>query len=231
MRLRRSNLSAEDFFDIASKDGFRIHFGQFAEDAFIVNFFNQRRDGFYVDVGCHHPTRLSNTYLLHRVFGWRGVNIDANEQSIKQFNRARPDDINIVAAISDVEEEHSFFTFKSAAVNTLDPKMAEKQRSSFAFSEEKSVVARRLDSILSEVLSEGEQVDYLNVDCEGFDVRVLQSNDWTRWRPALVSVELHDFNIIEPMSHPAVAYLHSVGYALRSFQWVTGLFARREATI
>ena len=51
------------------------------EDLNILNFFKNKRDGFYVDVGCFHPKKHSNTYFLYKR-GWRGVNIDMEEEKI-----------------------------------------------------------------------------------------------------------------------------------------------------
>ena len=39
------------------------------EDLYILN--NLGKKGFYVDVGCHHPTRLNNCHLLY-LNSWRG---------------------------------------------------------------------------------------------------------------------------------------------------------------
>ena len=77
--------------------------------------------GFYVDVGAFHPFRFSNTALLHLHKGWCGVNIDASPEAIALFNVHRPNDINILAAVSDEETELEFVTFNKGNVNSLDP--------------------------------------------------------------------------------------------------------------
>ena len=35
------------------------------EDTNILSYFNNKRNGFYVDVGCFHPINRNNTYLLY----------------------------------------------------------------------------------------------------------------------------------------------------------------------
>src|SRR5690554_2751995 len=52
--------------------------------------------GFYVDVGCNHPTLFSNTYGLYRK-GWRGVCIDANQELIDLYALYRPKDKAVAA--------------------------------------------------------------------------------------------------------------------------------------
>ena len=56
----------------------RYSFSQEGEDLLIDRMFDGQSVGFYVDVGAHHPTRFSNTYLLY-LRGWRGINIDATQ--------------------------------------------------------------------------------------------------------------------------------------------------------
>ena len=74
-------------------------YSQFGEDMVINEFFVDFI-GRYVDVGCYHPIKYSNTALLHKK-GWSGVNIDLNSISIELFNSCRKNDKNIVACLSD----------------------------------------------------------------------------------------------------------------------------------
>ena len=55
-------------------------------------------NGFYVDVGAHHPYYLSNTYIFYRQ-GWRGLNIDAMPGSMALFEKNRPRDINLESGV------------------------------------------------------------------------------------------------------------------------------------
>ena len=50
--------------------------------------------GKYVDIGCYHPIKYSNTALLYKK-GWTGINIDLNKTSIDLFNFTRLRDKNI----------------------------------------------------------------------------------------------------------------------------------------
>ena len=43
------------------------------EDLEIIKHFEGISNGYYVDAGCYHPLRLSNTYLLYKK-NWRGIN-------------------------------------------------------------------------------------------------------------------------------------------------------------
>ena len=63
-------------------------------DLVIERIFKNKNDGIYIDVGCNHPIKYNNTYLLYKK-GWHGLNIDLDKKSIDQFNKLRKGDINI----------------------------------------------------------------------------------------------------------------------------------------
>ena len=64
---------------------FFFNTSQFGEDKKIIKLFEKNKKGTYVDVGCFHPTRQNNTYLMYKL-GWSGVNIDLNPLTIELFD-------------------------------------------------------------------------------------------------------------------------------------------------
>ena len=56
------------------------------------------RNIFYVDVGANSPIINSNTMLFY-LKGYRGINIDAQEEIIEDLNTFRSRDKNILALI------------------------------------------------------------------------------------------------------------------------------------
>jgi len=184
-------------------------------------------EGFYVDVGCFHPVRLSNTFSLYKK-GWSGINIDAKRGAMENFREQRPQDINLHAAISDVRERKTFYEFESATVSSFDEEhVAEwKER-------DRIVDEYELETVpLTDVLDEHEvprNFDLLDVDVEGFDLRVLKSLDFTRYRPKLILVEIHDTNAARVTEHPIYAYLADKGYVLEAYALQTGFFIDESA--
>ena len=77
-------------------------YSQFGEDIIIKKYF-KNFIGKYVDIGCYHPIKYSNTALLYKK-GWTGINIDLNKTTIDLFNFTRLRDKNIFACLSDREK-------------------------------------------------------------------------------------------------------------------------------
>ena len=46
---------------------FFFHSSQLGEDKKIIKLFKEKRNGTYLDLGCFHPIRQNNTYLLHKL--------------------------------------------------------------------------------------------------------------------------------------------------------------------
>ena len=65
------------FGQVFCRENLRPAYAQFGEDQVLDELVGTKTRGFYVDVGAHHPHRLSNTHLLY-VRGWWGINIDPN---------------------------------------------------------------------------------------------------------------------------------------------------------
>ena len=71
------------------------YYSQFGEDKILDELIPKDfNNGFYVDVGCGHPVKNNNTYLLNKK-GWYGINIDLDNENINLFDIYRPSDQNI----------------------------------------------------------------------------------------------------------------------------------------
>ena len=146
------------------------------EDLIIADLTKNINNGFYVDAGCYHPLHLNNTYLLYKR-KWNGINIDISEFSIKLFNFMRPDDVNINSAISDSENEISFYYQKKLSQLSTIKKNISTERMQGKI-KEKKIKSFTLNSVLKNSKFKNRQIDFLNIDIEGADFEALRSLDF-----------------------------------------------------
>jgi FkbM family methyltransferase len=159
------------------------------EDTAILNYFKDRKNGFYVDVGCYHPIHRNNTHLLHTQ-NWSGVNIDTSKFSIDLFNFMRPKDLNYNCAISDKNENIKLFYQKELSqLSTIEKSQAESVFQGEI--KEKEINAFTLDEILSRDKYKDSKIDLLDIDVEGADLKVLRGLSFDKFKPELVCVEIH----------------------------------------
>lgn len=182
-----------------SREEFResnISFSQFGEDLLILSYFSnykalERFKGFYVDIGAFHPFKLSNTVLLYKL-GWHGLNIDCDQDKIELFNRLRPRDINVCAAIANSNKEMTLLRYPMSATNRLSNKYADEQLSLCGEVPVDQLVikTKSLETVLLENNLENNRIDYLNIDVEGMELEVLEGIDFSKRMPQLISIEI-----------------------------------------
>lgn len=194
--------------------GGRIHYSQEGEDIILRRLFEGLENGFYIDVGAHHPFRYSNTCLFYKL-GWHGINIDPLPSSLDLFNRFRPRDINIMHGVSTKEELMTYYIFNDAAFNTLSDSRAQeliRQENDINLITTTRVRTLRLDRILNDNIDTGRTINFMNIDAEGLDLDVLQSNDWETFRPTFLLVEIHSSSFKDVSRSKINLYLEAVGY-------------------
>ena len=165
------------------------------EDTAILDYFKDKKSGFYVDVGCYHPIHRNNTYLLYKQ-NWRGVNIDVSQFSVELFDHLRPDDLNYNCAVSNKNETVKlFFQKELSQLSTTENDQAKKVFQGNI--KEKEIQAFTLDEILNRDKYKNVKIDFLNIDVEGADFKVLNGLSFQKFNPELICVEIHDKEIKE----------------------------------
>jgi len=165
-------------------------YSSYGEDLIISNFFKNKNNGFYVDVGCYHPLEGNNTYLLYKK-KWKGINIDVNPLSVELFSHSRKNDLNINLAVSNKKSKIKlYFRKKINMLNTVSKKLA-KIHFQNGF-QEKTVRADTLNSILKKSKFNNKSIDFLNLDIEGNELSALKSLNFKKYKPKLICVEIHN---------------------------------------
>ena len=101
-------------------------------DLIIDRMFSKVEKGVFIDLGCNHPIKFNNTYLLYKR-GWRGINIDLDPKNIRLFNLERPKEINICKCVSSNNSKKDLFFFHPGSpINSLEKKTT-KDKSNFFF--------------------------------------------------------------------------------------------------
>jgi FkbM family methyltransferase len=189
-------------------------------------------DGFYVDVGAHHPYRYSNTCFFYKR-GWRGINIDAMPGSMAEFRKQRPRDINVESGIGRQAGTSKLYVFNVPALNTFDEDLARARCNDvWRVIRTVDVPIAPLSEILKQHLPNERTIDFLTVDVEGSDLDVLQSNDWNRYRPSVVLAETLGRSLDDLALDPVTGYMRSLGYVayaktVNTTFFVDGIFTQQ----
>ena len=153
--------------------------------------------GFYVDVGAHHPRRFSNSYHFYEN-GWRGICIDPVPGGSRLFAKNRSRDIFLDIGVGECEEELTYYIFEDPAYNTFSEELL--KDIPYEPIEKRIVRILPLSKIFDENLPGGVIIDFLSIDAEGFDLQILRSNDWQRYRPHAVIIEEMSVNSLNDIA-------------------------------
>jgi FkbM family methyltransferase len=189
---------------------------QEGEDQILRRIFEQKKNGFYVDVGAHHPKRFSNTYLFYNR-GWSGINVDAMPGSMRAFNKIRPRDINLEVGIGEQQGSLDYFVFNEPALNGFSRDLSDQRNEADSAYRIESVVKVDLfplQQVLGNYLPAGQVIDFMSIDVEGFDFHVLKSNDWKKYRPTYVLVEILGSSFHEIDQSDIGQFMRNAGYVL-----------------
>ena len=189
-------------------------YSQEGEDLILSRLFGDRMDGFYIDVGAHHPKRFSNTYYFY-LRGWRGINIDPMPGSMQIFNKLRKRDINLEIPIFNERKKLKYFQFNESALNGFSASLSAERNGKQGF---KIINVIEIEGVpLKELLLEHmpvdiNTIDFMSIDVEGCDFEVLQSNDWITYRPKVLLVELINSTLNRLEDEPIFHYLKEQHY-------------------
>lgn len=198
-------------------DGYALKsYSQEGEDMILRRLFEKQQTGFYVDVGAHHPKRFSNTYFFYKQ-RWNGINIDAMPNSMKIFERIRPRDINIEKPISDKKQVLTYYAFNEPALNGFSKELSaerENSNNNYHIIFEKDIETTTLEEIFDENLPKNQQIDFLSIDVEGLDFMVLKSNNFKKYKPKVILIEILGSSLNDIEKDIISEYLQKFNYSI-----------------
>ena len=170
--------------------------------------------GFYVDAGAYHPISHSTTYLLYKR-GWQGVCIDISKKSCDLIKNVRPNDHVFNVATSDIDGELFFQdnNLISLTHETTDIETAGSTR----------INANSITTILK-TAGINRQIDYLNIDTEGAELKTLMGIDYQNLNPKVISVEIHAQDIEAALKTDVALFLKDRGYSCVACNVITYFF-------
>jgi FkbM family methyltransferase len=203
----------------------------FDEELIIRDFFQDRRAGVFLDVGCAWPIDSNNTYYLEKHLGWTGIGIDALAEYAPAWKQERPASRFFSYLVSDRSD--SAQTFYRSANPGLSSATRENATGRFV-GENLETEEIQIDSITLDDLLDREgvtRIDLLSMDIEGHEPAALAGFDIDRFQPELVVVEAGKV-LTRDKTDPVARYFEAHGYELiekyRRFDGVNRYFKRKE---
>lgn len=190
-------------------------YSQFKEELVIRHFFDDRRGGFFVDVGAYHWKNASTTLYLEKHLGWTGFAIDAQGHLRAGYEKNRPGTRFFHYIVTDHSGTEETLHLAGPISSTKASHIADVGRAydrpdvvEYAQSHPRptaSVPTITLNELLD---AQGvEKIDFLSLDIEQGEPAALAGFDIDRFAPELVCVEA--FPTVQAQ---LLAYFEAHGY-------------------
>ena len=124
-------------------------------------------------------------------------------------------DINLEIPVSAHKENIPFYVFNEKGLNTFSQELAKKHedesKGRYRTEETINLTTDTFTNILEKYLPKNTEIDFLTIDAEGFDFKILQSNNWKKYRPKIILVE-NDLPLLEFINSKVYQFMQTQDY-------------------
>jgi FkbM family methyltransferase len=209
-------------------EGMIASYAQSGEDVIVAGILDQFHltRTTYLDVGAFRPIYANNTYIFYQK-GSRGVLVEPNIDLIPELRAKRPGDTVLNVGVGLTEQSAAdYYCLSLPEWNTFDKAEAERRVAANGGKVKIERVVKMPLIPINRIMAEHfppNGPDFLSIDIESLDLAVLQTIDFTRFRPKVMCVET-----LIPMTfrmEPAITkFLASQGYEVRGMTCVNTIY-------
>jgi len=174
-----------------------MYYSQFEQDKIVNDYFNNKTEGFFVDIGAADGIKFSNSKFFEEI-GWKGICIEPNPKAFKDLIKVRTNKC-VEKAVSNKVEIAKFFQitegpeqlsglvdeFNEAAIYRINNDLQQNQ-SDYEYIE--------VECDLFENIVDQNRIDFLSLDTEGNELKILQSIDFDKFDIEVITVENNDYD-------------------------------------
>ncbi|UPT70054.1 MAG: hypothetical protein M0D53_13080 [Flavobacterium sp. JAD_PAG50586_2] len=139
---------------------YNISFSKSGDDVQLMKLINNRTPGAYVDIGCWHPVKASNTYFFY-VRGWKGICIDPNPELKVLYDQLRPKDNFVNAGVGESGSSLEYYMFEESSMNTFSYDFVKKHNAESKIIKKLEIPLYSLKEILDANLDKNDRLDFL----------------------------------------------------------------------
>jgi FkbM family methyltransferase len=164
-------------------------YSQFFQDMWVLQKTNQKRGGFFVEFGATDGIYLSNTLQLEKDFGWTGILAEADPSWHRALvaNRIAKIDKRCV-----LDQSGLLVKFASAKSPSLSSTVDTMSNDEHAQARREHTVIEVETVSLNDLLSDHgapRRIDYISVDTEGTEYKIMNEFDFDKWTVDFFSIE------------------------------------------
>jgi FkbM family methyltransferase len=183
-------------------------YSQIGQDLFVLNFFKNLKDGYFVEIGASNGITFSNTLLLEKNYNWKGICIEAGENEFVDLQKNRTSHCVNKAVYSKSGLKLDFVKKANGLLSGL--------KEHYDFETWKDAPTEKICTVETETLTDildrhgaPKYIHYMSIDVEGAEVEVLKGIDFSKYTFGIMNVE-HNHHAKERKEQRAI--LEANGY-------------------
>lgn len=186
-----------------------MSFSQLKQDLDVIRFYDNKRNGFFIEVGASDGIQLSNTYLLETLFEWKGICCEPIPEKFKNLVKNRPNSICISDAVFNHTGSILFDISNNGDMYSGIPDYIDCHKKKVDAN--KTTIEVQTTTLL-DVLNNSNApsfIEYMSLDTEGSEFEILKNFDFEKYTFGRIDVE---HNYVEPRRTMMKNLLVSKGY-------------------
>ena len=188
--------------------GMFVSYAQNFEDVILWNALREHGPGRYLDIGAWDPD-LDSVSRAFNERGWEGFHVEPLPEMAARLRESRPGDVVIEAAVDAEPGRVRFHAIPETGLSTLDDVAASSASDAGHGTHVIEVEAVTLAALLDRM---GAPVQWLKIDVEGAEERVLRTLSETDVRPWIIAVEATEPGTTVATHHLWESHLTANGY-------------------
>lgn len=162
---------------------------QLRQDLFALSVTGFKHGGFFVEFGAADGVRLSNTYLCETAFGWKGILAEPARSWHANLLKNRKVSIDTRCVWTESGSHLQFTEADNAELSTITAfSKSDAHREARKRSREYTVDTVKLNDLLMEHDAPA-NIDYLSIDTEGSEFKILETIDFKRYSFGVITCE------------------------------------------
>jgi FkbM family methyltransferase len=188
-------------------------YSQLSQDLNVLKFYNNKTDGFFIEIGASDGIELSNTYLLEKKYNWKGLCVEPIPKRFELLYKNRPNSLCCDKAVYNESNLNLIFDIAnnfdllSGISSHIDCHLNDVNKNKTQITINTISFNDLLEKYNSPLF-----IDYLSLDTEGSEYEILKSVDFKKYTFGLIDVE---HNYMEPRRTQIKNLLTSNGYIYR----------------
>jgi FkbM family methyltransferase len=189
-----------------------MSFSQIGQDLEVIKFYNNKENGFFIEIGASDGINLSNTYLLETQYKWKGICCEPIPYNFEKLVKNRPNSICYDEAVYSNSGLTLNFDISHSIYSDLLSGISEHIDIHKAIVDENKETIQVKTISLLDVLNNANApsfIEYMSLDTEGSEFEILKNFDFEKYTFGLIDVE---HNYVEPRRSEIKNLLLSKGY-------------------